>query len=330
MKMADIKSYRNNISKRNPWRLFNLVCTYVTGLSPVPWPCSWRAVLPSCSHPSHTELINLYSQRPSIMEENATEDSGFTEVYKCPNCDRKFKEERTLKRHVLYRCKALTPPQILDSPRIAPLAVTKVTHNNELDDRLATIGSQYARWRLSQVLGVTQTQTYPILFKYQYRGSRSSVVSKCCPTSDPYVTMYDVLVDARDNHNVDSIEMPKSVVVIDEESETDVSSFLLPTREVSRSNRPMFKTEETATSYVYSLVGNIPDTGLETSLGEMTLADGCDEADLSVSSAGFEPRYEQYNYEELHFSINTLIYYLLLWSLQPYIVIFMKIVVLLQ
>ena len=81
------------------------------------------------------------------MEENPTEDSGFTEsnaeAYKCPNCDKKFKEERTLKRHVVYtyRFKALTPPQILDSPRIAPLAVSKVTHNNELDDRLATIGS---------------------------------------------------------------------------------------------------------------------------------------------------------------------------------------------
>ena len=87
--------------------------------------------------------------------------------------------------------------------------------------------------------------------------------------------------------------MPKIVVVIDEESETDVSKFLLPTREVSRSNRPMFRTEETATTYIYSLVGDVPDTGLETSLGEMT-----------VSSAGFEPRYEQQNSEELDFSIN--------------------------
>ena len=234
------------------------------------------------------------------MEEDPTEDCGFTksnaEAYKCPNCDLEFKQEKNLNRHVLYRCKALTPPQIPDSPRIPPrppLAVTKVTHNHELDVLLATIGSPYARWRLSQVLGVTQIQTYPILFKYQYRGSRSSSVSKCCPTSDPYVTMYDVLVDARDNHNVDSIEMPKSVVVIDEESETDVSKFLLPTREVSRSNRPMFRTEETATTYIYSLVGDVPDTGLETSLGEMT-----------VSSAGFEPRYEQQKSEELDFSIN--------------------------
>ena len=224
------------------------------------------------------------------MEEDPAEDSGFTEsneVLKCPICGQEFKQKRTLKRHTQYRCKGLTPPEILDSPRIAPS--TKVTHNPELNDLLATVGSHYTRWRLSQVLGVTQTQTFPILFKYQFRGSRASVVSKCCPTSDPYVTMYDVLVDALDNHDVEKIEMPKKVVVVDDEIETDVSKFLLPTREVSRSNRPLFKTEETATSYIYSLLGNVPDKGLETSMGEMTLAD----EDASVSSAGFEPRYEQ-------------------------------------
>ena len=231
------------------------------------------------------------------MEEDPTEDSGFTEsndeAFKCPQCDQVFKQKRTLTRHILYRCKVLDPSKVLDSPRIAPLANTKVTHKHELNDLLATVGSHYARWRLSQVLGVTQTQTYPILFKYQFRGSRASVVSKCGPTSDPYVTMYDVLVDALDNHDVEKIEMPKKVVVVDDEIETDVSKFLLPTREVSRSNRPLFKTEETATSYIYSLLGNVPDKGLETSMGEMTLAD----EDASVSSAGFEPRYEQNDFK---------------------------------
>ena len=37
-------------------------------------------------------------------------------------------------------------------------------------------------------------------------------MSKCCPASDPYVTMYDVLMDSLANHNVDKIEMPKNVV----------------------------------------------------------------------------------------------------------------------
>ena len=147
------------------------------------------------------------------MEEDPSEDSGFansvSESFKCPKCHQIFKHLKGLRKHIAYICKA-EPPDILvlDFPRIPHVPVvpvTKVTHSKELNGLLSTVESSYVRWRLSQALGVTHSDTYPILFNYRYRFSKSSVVSRCCQTSQPYEAMYNVLIDAKQNHQVGKI-----------------------------------------------------------------------------------------------------------------------------
>ena len=238
------------------------------------------------------------------MEENPEEDSGIANSVsepphlKCDKCGKVFNHLKGLKHHVLYTCKAIPGPVIINEPRIRPnqLVAIRLTVNPELDSLLSTIDSDYVRWRLSLAAKVTQSDTFPVLFKYKRRG----FVSKCCPVSDPYKAMYNVLVDARNNYQVDKIEMPKKLVVVDSDGETemDVSEFLLPSRQHSRSNRPMFHVEESPTSIIYSLttgevaddpVANalIPDDDLEISMREISLQD---DSNVSIGTSDFAPR----------------------------------------
>ena len=210
-----------------------------------------------------------------------------TKYHTCPKCQRTFKNLKHLKYHIEYSCPALSAPDILVSPRRAPLSATKLTHNREVDSLLGTINSDYVKFRLAQLFGVTQSETHPILFNYKWKGSRDSLVSKCCPTSDPYVAMYNVLIDAKNNYNVDSIEMPKKIVIVDSDSETEfeVSKYLVPTRQNARSNRPDFETEEKTATYVYRLgAGAVPDSKVTD--------DSARDPSMSMSLVeGFKPRY---------------------------------------
>ena len=187
----------------------------------------------------------------------------------------------------------LSLPEILVSPRKVPLVTTQLTHNKEVDSLLGTINSDYVKFRLAQLLGVTQSETHPILFNYKWKGSRDSLVSNCCHTSDPYKAMYNVLIDARNNYNVDSIEMPKKIVIVDSDSETEieVSKYLLPTRQNARSNRPVFETEEKTATYVYRLgSGAVPDSRLGRSLADGSAGDPSMAASFV---GGFNPRYNK-------------------------------------
>ena len=88
------------------------------------------------------------------------------------------------------------------------------------------------------------------------------------------------------------------VIDSDGDTEVDVSEFLLPSRQHSRSNRPMFHVEESPTSIIYRLLAVemvddpvadavIPENDLETSMKEMSLQD---DSDLSMGTSGFAPR----------------------------------------
>ena len=238
------------------------------------------------------------------MEDNLKEDSGFSNsvseppILKCEKCGKVFKHVKGYKHHITYTCKFLSGPEIMNEPRIgqSQLDTIKLTCNQELDRLLSTLDSDYVRWRLSLAAKVTQSDTFPILFKYQRRG----FVSMCCPVSDPYKVMYNVLIDAKNNYQVDKIEMPKKLVIIDSnvDTEVDVSEFLLPSRQHSRSNRPMFHVEESPTSIIYCLLAVelvddpvadvvIPEKDLETSMMEMSLQD---DSDISMGTSGFAPR----------------------------------------
>ena len=230
------------------------------------------------------------------MEVHSTGDSGVgTSVseeqttFECPKCGKVFQHQKGYKRHLAYTCPLRDTPVILDSPRVTRVPVTKVTYDKELDSILASVEHPYARWRLAKAAGVTQCDTFPILFKYDFKGSKSSKVSRCCPTSTPYDVMSDVLVDAKNNFQVEKIEMPKRIVIVDGDSEFEVSKYLLPTRQEARTNRPIFNVIETDTSLTYSLADT--EIELENSLRQLSLdRGGMDLENTSLNSTEFEPR----------------------------------------
>ena len=80
---------------------------------------------------------------------------------------------------------------------------------------MTTVDSNYARWRLAQILGVTEAHTYPVLFQYRFPGSKASSLSTRLPTSDPMQLMVNVLVDAKTNFGIDEVFMNKNSVVIE-------------------------------------------------------------------------------------------------------------------
>ena len=215
-----------------------------------------------------------------------SQDSGYPEPeieqdaeFECPACHKKFTEKRTLERHVNFRCKQISASDSesnsgLRVSSLSPVIVTKLTHNEEIDNLLSTIDSDYVKFRLAQLLGVTQTETQPILFGYKFPGSRTSAVTSLCPTIDPYISLYNVLIDGRNNHQVNEITMPKNLVIKHEDGEENVSKWLNPTRINARSNRPVFKVDETETSFIYSLVeasSGLAESTLEDSLHQMSL-----------------------------------------------------------
>ena len=114
---------------------------------------------------------------------------------------------------------------------------------------------------MCQVLSVSQQETYPILFNYRFPGSKSSLLSTLCPTgaptgslSNPHTILYNVLIDGKMNHQVNQVEMPKNIVMVEPDgSEVNVSRWLKPLNDrVGRSNRPIFDVVETETSLIYS------------------------------------------------------------------------------
>ena len=236
-----------------------------------------------------------------MLQDDPSEDSGNPEpdsspAFQCPDCLQTFKTKRSLDRHISFTCKKLPQPDILTSPRV-PLSpevcASRLTVNSELDTLLASVDSDYARWRLSQVLGVPQSTTFPILFCYRFNNSKSSALSHVCPTSDPYTTLYNVLIDAKLNFQVEQISIDKNVIIVHQDgSEENVSKWLKPTRLNPRTDRLVFHVEETEFSLLYSLndPGSEPDLEdsiLEDSLQKMSL--GHLDANTSVSSV-FTPR----------------------------------------
>ena len=77
-------------------------------------------------------------------------------------------------------------------------------------------------------------------------------------------------------------------------SEENVSKWLQPTRLNPRSNRPVFKVEETAASLIYSLSEpgielDLEDSILEDSLQKMSLVDDQLEVNTSLNFENFSP-----------------------------------------
>ena len=247
----------------------------------------------------HLIMINCVLVK--MLQDDPSEDSGNPEpdsspAFQCPDCLQTFKRKHSLERHISYTCKKIPQPDILSSPRVPippKVCVSKLTVDAELDTLLATVDSDYARWRLSQVLGVPQSTTFPILFCYRFNNSKLSALSNVCPTSDPYTTLYNVLIDAKLNFQVEQISIDKNVTIVHSDgSEENVSKWLKPTRVNPRTNRPVFNVEETEATLIYSLDNpgtepDLEDSILEDSLQKMSL--GHLDANTSISSA-FTPR----------------------------------------
>ena len=148
------------------------------------------------------------------------------------------------------------------------------------------------------MLGVTQQETYPVLWHYSFPGSRTSMVSSCCSTSDPSDVMFNILSDARTNYDIDKIEMQNSVEVIGPDgTKVNVSKWLKPLGEGEvRSNRPRINVEEIEDKLENSLIGNktFEKSDLEESFHHMSLDnDGNDSLNLSITSANFDPEYKK-------------------------------------
>ena len=83
--------------------------------------------------------------------------------------------------------------------------------------------------------------------------------------------------------------MPKRLIIVEGDSEVEVSKHLFPTRQEARSNRPVFDVIETDTTYIYSIAGI--EIELENSMKELSLDNGEMELEnTSITSTGFEPR----------------------------------------
>jgi uncharacterized C2H2 Zn-finger protein len=180
-------------------------------------------------------------------------DSG----YKCPLCLMILSSKASYARHVNFTCKKKKQgSDILTTKRVSPVPATQVQVDKELDGLLANVPSPYTRWRLAQVLGVTQQETYPVLWHYSFPGSRTSMVSSYCPTSDPSDVMFNILSDARTNYDIEKIVMQNSVEVIGPDgTKVNVSKWLKPLGEGEvRSNRPQINVEEIEDKLVYSLI----------------------------------------------------------------------------
>ena len=139
------------------------------------------------------------------------------EAFQCPRCNKTFKRKSSLARHLEYTCKELPGEVVLTSPRVPTVAAptsVEIGVDEELDNLLGTIESDYARWRLSLALRVSQKSTFPVLFSFRFPGAKDSPLSSLCPTSDPNTVMYNVLTDARINFQIEKIVMPKVVTMV--------------------------------------------------------------------------------------------------------------------
>ena len=182
------------------------------------------------------------------------------EEFKCPHCYKICTKKRSLDRHVSNACKALKGQDFTLPPcrRVLPVPVpvaTELRVDKELDGLLANVTSEYTRWRLAQVLGVTQQNTYPILYNYHFPCSRSSFLSLSCPTSDPQNVMVNVLMDAKINFDIEQVSIPKHVVVIGPHgSKIDATKWIKPVCSgQERSDRPNIIVEENEVNYTLSL-----------------------------------------------------------------------------
>ena len=213
----------------------------------------------------------------------------------CPKCSMPFKHKRSLAHHIDYRCKADKLNNILtETRRPSKIPATEIRVDSEADHLLDTVDSPYAQWRLSQLLGVTQRYRYPIVFHHNYPGSKSSMLSMHCPTTDPVNIMVGILVDAKNNFDIEEITMPSNAVVIGPNGvTTDISKGLLPSNfGVLRSNRPKIVTEERNGNIVYRLGAKESEdanVNLVNSVENMSISENLD---VSVSSTNFAPAYK--------------------------------------
>ena len=145
---------------------------------------------------------------------------------------------------------------------------------------------------------ITQCTTFPVLFCYRFKKSRNSALASLCPTSDPYTTLYNILIDAKQNFQVNQISIDKNVVVVHSDgSEEDVSKWLKPSRENNRTDRPAFKVTETDEQLFISLhdrndLEDFEESVLEDSIQKLSI--GPVEQNTSISSIHYEPRYVIY------------------------------------
>ena len=148
----------------------------------------------------------------------------------CPFCQKKFKHKKSLVKHLDYRCKSLPAIDILTAERrVPPVPPTRLKVDPELDDLLSTVDSNYVRWRLAQVMGVCQQSSFPVLFNYRFPGSKTSRVPALCPTSNPYSVLCNILLDARENYQVEEIAMSKGMVIVNSDgTEFEVRRHLKP------------------------------------------------------------------------------------------------------
>ena len=159
----------------------------------------------------------------------------------------------------------------------------------------STLKFYSVRWKLSQELGVTQSTTYPVVFGYRFNNSKASSLASVCPTSDSYTILYNILIDARQNFQVQQISIDKNMAVVYPDGiEQDISKWLKPTRLNPRTDRPAFNVEETEHKLIISLIEKNELEELEVSVLEDSLKKmSIEQLDISAS-INFEPRYYDY------------------------------------
>ena len=140
-----------------------------------------------------------------------TESESPNKDFFCDVCGEGFSSKRSLIRHKEYRCKGVLnlDVNLVDGPRLKPPdPPLTLTVNSELESLLNSIDSDYVKWRLSLELKVT-SETFPVLFGYRFKNSKSSKLASVCELSDPYLKMYNILVDAHKNFHIKKFVMPK-------------------------------------------------------------------------------------------------------------------------
>merc|ERR1711971_977327 len=142
----------------------------------------------------------------------------------CPHCRKTFSSLSARNKHlwknVCHNSVSRTPVSSRNPPppALPPAILLKEDHEGLLMGH----NCPYSKYRISQLLNITNTEVYPLLSHCTIPGGIN-----VCPTTDTDRVRLKVLLAAK-NHRVNQISVPKTVPVSSGGRILDISAYLKP------------------------------------------------------------------------------------------------------